>query len=136
MSRLALTIAGAVIGGIIGSFIPGVGTAFGAQLGASLGSLAGALLFPPEGQKVEGPRLNDLSIQTSEYGQAIPIIWGSWRLAGNVIWAEPLEEVKTVTDEDGAEVTKYTYFSSFAVMYCTGPMNQIKRIWANKKTNI
>jgi len=67
MARLAVAAAGAAIGFIVG------GPA-GASLGWTLGTLIGTLLFPPD--PIKGPRLEDLTVQISSYGVAIPKLWG------------------------------------------------------------
>jgi hypothetical protein len=64
---------GYIGGAIIGSF-------FGyPMLGAAIGGMIGGALDPPKGPKIEGPRLNDLSVQTSTYGAQIPVIKGQRR---------------------------------------------------------
>ena len=104
---------------------PGIGGA----IGFLAGTLLGNLLDPP---KIEGPRLNDLKLQTSEYGRPIPIIYGTVRLSGNVIWQTDLEEHKNVEGgKGGPEVTSYTYSASFAVMICAGPIDGIIKIFAD-----
>ena len=66
-----------------------LGTLFGGPLGGAIGALAGrqvdALIFHPLGR--EGPRLKDLSISTSSYGQPIPQVYGAARVAGAIIAA-------------------------------------------------
>ena len=74
------------------------------------------LLFPT---KIFGPKLNDLRVQTSTYGIAIPLLLGqAVRVAGNVIWSSGLVETSE-TDGGGLfggpEVTTYTYKTSVAV---------------------
>ena len=39
-------------------------------------------------QKFEGPRLDDLRVQTSTYGKFRPIPFGTIAYAGNVFWLE------------------------------------------------
>ena len=71
------------VGAVVGSVIPGVGTSFGWMIGSAIGGA----LFPPKGTDTEGPRLGDLRVQSSAYGNAIPLVYGSARIAGNVIWS-------------------------------------------------
>ena len=52
-------------------------------------------LFAPKPPNQEGPRLNDRKLQSSTYGNAIPIVYGTYRLAGTVVWGTDLEEVAT-----------------------------------------
>lgn len=101
--------------------------------GALAGGIAGSALFP---SKVSGPRLGDLSVQTSTYGAPIPIIYGTNRVAGNMIWSKPILETrhrKRVGKGGGAKQTKYTYSQSFAIALHDGPITAISRIWANGK---
>lgn len=124
----------------------GIGSAFGyASAGWLIGSTIGNLLFPPSvpDQNIEGPRLNDLRVQVSTYGQMIPQVWGVKRLAGNVIWSPGIEERQTVTSQDaggkggggGGTVTQtsYSYYADLAVGICRGPIVGIRRIWANSE---
>lgn len=94
-------------------------------------------LFAPS-QKVEGPRLNDLNAPKSSYGAAIPRVYGSVRLSGNLIWAKNIREVTRTTSSGGkggggASSTTYSYFGSFASLLCSGPIVGIKRLWLNSK---
>ncbi len=122
MASQVLGVAGAVIGGVFG--VP--------QLGYMVGSALGAMLFPPPGQ--DGPRIGDLAVQKSTYGTMIPIVWGRYRLAGNVIWSTQLIEHAHEQDSGsgGGGSTSYTYTCSFAVLVCKG-VHGIRRIWADSK---
>src|SRR4051812_43642076 len=74
-----------LIGGLGGAF---VGSFFGATaIGFAVGSMLGGALFP---STVEGPKLSDLHLQGSSYGAPIPIVYGTIRTAGNVIWQTQL----------------------------------------------
>ena len=64
-----------------------VGTAVGGPLGGALGALVGqqadrSLFGTPS---VEGPRVKELSVTTSSYGQPIGRHFGQMRVAGTVI---------------------------------------------------
>lgn len=126
IARVGLTITGTVVGSMFGA--PG--------LGAFMGSAIGGALFPRDRERVEGPRLDDLHVQISAYGAPIPMVWGTMRMAGNVIWAAPITEIKTDTEEGGkggVVLTDYRYFGTFAVAICAGPVDKILRIWADTK---
>lgn len=105
-----------VVGGVIGSF-------FGyPQLGFMVGSLVGGLLTPKE--KTEGPRLDDLKVQVSTYGSGIPILYGTERIGGNVVWST--DKIETSTTEEvgkggGAENTSYRYFVHMRIVLCETP---------------
>lgn len=92
MAQLGVAGGGAAVGAVIGSLIPGVGTMLGAQIGWAIGGVAGALLFPPKGPDQYGPRLNELTVQTSGYGVPIAVVAGQAKLAGNVIWKQDIRE--------------------------------------------
>jgi hypothetical protein len=120
-----------IVGAAAGYFI--TGTPQGAMLGYSLGSGVDALVNAPT---VEGPRLEDLKVQMSAYGAAIPHEWGMNRHAGVVIWPKNLElkeSSHTESAKGGPESTTYSYSCSVAVLLCEGPIKGVRRIWANKR---
>lgn len=59
MATLVLTVVGGIVGGPVG-----------AAIGAAVGQQVDAAIFKPKGR--EGPRLADLKVQASTYGQQIP----------------------------------------------------------------
>lgn len=126
---------GAVAGGAIGFFLGGP---LGLVQGASLGLTAGSILFPTKLPNVQGPRLEDLTVTLSTYGSPIPLIYGVFRAAGNIIWATDLVEVSSTTKQKGKggggqKVTNFSYFGNFAVAVNGREISSIRRIWANKK---
>jgi hypothetical protein len=131
MAQLAVATAGAVVGSFFG--VP--------QVGWAIGSVVGSLLFPTKQPDQEGPRLNDLTAQTSGYGVPIPIVAGRAKLAGNIIWATPIEERRTTRRQGkgggGPKITSYSYFGSWAVGLCewlTPPTNAgVLRLWLDNK---
>jgi hypothetical protein len=137
MAQLAVAAAGAALGSAVG--MP--------YLGFALGSMLGGVLFPQDGppdQIQEGPRLHDLKVQSSAHGAMLPLVYGTVRIAGNVIWAADLEE-QVMTESTsasggkggGGSVTSttrsYIYFASFAVGLCAGAIASVDRVWANGK---
>ncbi len=112
-----------------------VGTVFGGPLGGAIGALVGRQVDAAimGGRKVEGPRLKDLTVQTSSYGSALPLHFGKMRAAGSVIWATELVEHKDTArgGKGRPSVTSYTYTSSFAVAIASRPIAGIGRIWAD-----
>ncbi|UTC29067.1 putative tail protein [Brevundimonas phage vB_BpoS-Marchewka] len=85
-------------------------------------------LFPSE-----GPRLKDLKISASTYGAAIPWVFGLTRVPGNMIWSMPIRENKKKKSGKGGYYNQYTYFCTFAMGLCQGPVREIRRIWADNK---
>lgn len=112
-----------------------VGTVFGGPLGGAIGALVGRQIDSAiiGGRRVEGPRLKDLTVQTSSYGSALPLHFGKMRAAGSVIWATELTEHKDTANSGKGRpsVTSYTYSSSFAVAIASRPIAGIGRIWAD-----
>lgn len=141
MATLLLGAAGGLIGGAL--FGP-LGAVAGRALGAIGGSVIdGALLGGNRSRTAEGPRLADLDVMASTEGAPLPRVYGRARLAGQVIWATKLKEVKkeetqSVGGKGGSlspkvKTTTYTYYGNFAVALCEGPVSRIGRIWADGK---
>jgi len=137
------SVVGGIIGGVIGSYFPGVGTAYGAMLGASIGGMIGGVtgqVFYPEKYDLNlppPPQPHENRFQVSTYGAAIPIVYESARLAGNIIYMSPINNtvVRTSHRQDGVryyEITQ-TYTCTFAVAFCEGEVEGISRIWLNSK---
>ena len=103
-------IAGAA-GAYVGS-VTGVGAAKGFAIGASLGFMIGSYLFPdgPKMSDKQGPGLNENRVQISSYGVMLAKIWGSKRVAGNVIWMTDVKE-----DYSSKKQTERSYHMVFGV---------------------
>lgn len=125
---------GSTIGGVIGAVIGfWVGGPAGAQWGWMIGGVAGGLLMPPE---IEGPRLDDLRPQGSEYGRPIPIVYGTAAVQGNVIWQSDLIEREAESGGKGEpSQTNFNYFANFAVLLCEGETS-LGRIWAGPEKRL
>ena len=121
MATLVLTTVGRLVGGPIGGAI-----------GAVVGQVIDRRLFAPKAR--EGPRLGDLSVQTSSYGTAIPKIFGTMRVAGTVIWSTDLIESRATTGaKGGPRAIEYSYTANFAVALSARPVLEVRRIWADGK---
>lgn len=108
---------------------------FGGPLGGALGALIGRQVDATiiGGRKIEGPRLKELSVQTSSYGSALPLHFGRIRASGTVIWATELVErrEKSGGGKGRPSVTNFSYSASFAVAVASRPIAGIGRIWAD-----
>jgi hypothetical protein len=140
---LAFTAAGAAAGGwlaasgyVAASFL-GVSAA---GWGASIGAYVGGRLFGPKSPTVhnEGPQYTESRLMTSAYGKAVPRVWGTYPVYGNVVWDMPLRKVKrTRTSSVGGKAgggqkvknTTYQHFKSAAILLCTGEIIGVRRIW-------
>jgi len=129
--------AGQIIGGVVG----GVAGAFvgNPMLGASIGMAIGGYIDPPPGKNTVGPRLEDLTVQTSTYGAVLPRIKGTVAVTGNVFWLEG-DQIKehTKTEKVGgkggptAKQTTFSYTATFAVglsHQISAPIAGIRRLW-------
>jgi len=135
--RFALGAAGAVVGGFLGGPV-------GAQIGWAAGSLIGGSFEKQETVVNEGPRLDDLSGPTSGIiGRQIPIVYGTDRVSGGIIWNSNVRETVHEESHGGGgkgggggqpeQVSRtYTYSIDFALALVEGPISGIRRIWANK----
>ena len=111
-----------------------VGTLLGGPIGGAIGSLVGQSIDQQIfGSPRRGPRLGDLSVQTSSYGTQVPRIYGTMRVAGSVIWSTDLVESSQTSGAKGQPDTVYSYSVSFAVALSSRPLLQIRRIWADGK---
>jgi hypothetical protein len=130
LSSVIFQIAGTAIGYAVGGPL-------GASIGGAIGGFAGQEIFGST-PTAEGPRVTNRLVQTSTYGLEIARVYGTARLAGNVIWSTDLIEQRNSQEVGdgkggggGAEIVTYTYRVSCAVSVCRGPVTGIKRIWAD-----
>ena len=133
-----------------GATLAAYGAAFAQYAGAAItvGAAIGNMLMPPKGPQNNGPRLNDLTVQTSTYGAFIPRAYATLAMWGNIFWLEngKLKEVATKAKKGGkggmmggggSAGTTYSYFATFALglLDCSGgtPIVGIRRIWIGPK---
>ncbi len=113
-----------------------VGTLIGGPFGGAIGALAGRQIDGAVfggGRGREGPRLKDLQVTTSSYGQPIPRHFGQVRTAGTIIWATDLVENRNSAGggKGRPKTTTYSYSASFAVALSSRPIARIGKIWAD-----
>lgn len=118
-------------------------TAYFGPVGGAVAGIGMGLLFPEKLPGVEGPRLGpDQGMTSAQIGAAIPILFGTIDINGNVI--QDLGRVEhEETEEQGGkggptqEVTTYTYTRTYAVLLAdcqdNRPIDGILRIWRNAK---
>ncbi len=111
-----------------------VGTLIGGPLGGAIGTFLGRSidgeLFGPSA--VQGPRLEELSVTTSTYGQTLARHYGKVRSSGSLIWATDFKEQSETSGGKGQpNTTTYSYSVSFAVALAARPIDGLGRIWAD-----
>jgi cell wall-associated NlpC family hydrolase len=84
----AMSSTGQIVGGGVGAIAGFFLLSGNVFLGAQIGMAIGGALDPPKGPTTTGPRLDDLTVQTSSYGQTIPRVYGTVKVTGNVLWLE------------------------------------------------
>ena len=130
------------IGAFLGSSALGpIGGALGQSLGSSLGQeVDQQLFFKNNSNPIIGLRLAEITMQTATYGKMIPIIYGTVKIAGNIIWAsEILEHRQDHYQRRGKfsgkslVASQYNYSISLAIAICEGEVNKILRVWADDR---
>ena len=136
MTDVVLPVVGAAVGFVVGG-------PQGAMMGAQIGMMAASAFTRVKLPTQEGPRLADLRGQTSTYGGHIPKLYGTMRIAGNVIWSTDIKEVKVESTQNGGgkggggrtsqtSIT-YEYYITLAIALCEGEIDEITRVWADAK---
>lgn len=102
------------------------------------GLIGGSTTISTTAEKVSG-----LRIQTSAIGKAIPIVYGTTRIASNIIWYDDFNAIShTSTQSSGGgkggggvtqTSTTYTYEASLIFGLCEGQVSGIGTIWKDKK---
>ena len=114
-----------------------VGTALGGPIGGLIGTVIGQSIDQQllGGGPRRGPRLGDLSVQTSSYGSMIPRLYGTMRVAGTVVWATDLTETSELQGDGKSqpETVVYSYSASLAVALSCRETASVGRIWADGK---
>ncbi|MEM1376206.1 MAG: glycoside hydrolase TIM-barrel-like domain-containing protein, partial [Pseudomonadota bacterium] len=132
MATLVLQAAGSLVGSLFGPW----GTAIGSALGAAAGNAIDQQLLAPA-QHRQGPQLDATPAMSAEEGKQIPRVYGTARVSTTIIWATRFEETATRERVGGKGIggkstnTTYTYATNFAVALCEGPINSIRRVWAD-----
>lgn len=123
---------GAIVGQVVGAYFGfgPVGSAIGGVIGGAIGGL-----FDPDTVNY-GPKLTDLKVQTSTYGNAVPIVYGTMRIAGNLIWSGERREMANETEQQGkggpsVSQIDYTYEQDAAIALGEFEIIGITQMYAN-----
>lgn len=123
--RAGLTIVGQVVGSYFGPI--------GAAVGGMIGSYIGGQLWP---EQQEGPKLEGMQITSSAYGGPLQIVFGGYRVAGNIIWASAIREVARTEEAGkggGIETTTYRYYVDLAIGICEGEIIGARKMYADQQ---
>lgn len=122
-TRTAVTI----VGGIVGAY-------FGyPQLGLAVGALVGGAVDP---QTIQGPKIGEVSVQTSAEGAPRTIVYGTAAVFGNIIQTGPVIKTTSTESSDGkggSTTEGEVAYRSFAIRVCEGPILGYLRIWEDNK---
>ena len=85
-------------------------------------------------------RVLSLQVSQSAYGAVIPRVWGTVRLPGNLLWYGDFKAIPHTENQGGGKgggpefsTTTYTYRAAFVLGLCSGPINGVPRLWADKE---
>jgi hypothetical protein len=87
------------------------------------------------------PAAGNLRIQTSVYGAAIPLIYGTTRVSGNLVWFGGFKAIPhtTTTTQGGkgggkvrTENTTFTYEAALIMAIGEGVLNNVLSAWKGK----
>ncbi|MDG3442450.1 phage tail protein, partial [Nitrospirillum amazonense] len=96
-------------------------------------------IFGGGGSAAKSNRFYSLQVQTSSAGVPKPILWGTRRLAPNLVWYGNFQsrEASSGGGKSGDSGGNYTYSCAVIMALCEGPTATIGRVWADKEdTNL
>src|SRR5882672_3540067 len=114
------------------TFFPGIG---------SIGSRLVRHFFRGQGVSITAPRVASLQLQTSTLGRAIAAIFGTTRIAPNLIWYGDFTAIPHTSTQGGGgkgggggEVsqTTFTYQVALLLGLCEGPIATVMNVWKDK----
>ena len=131
MATLLLSTAGAAIGGTLGG---PTGAAIGSTIGAVGGSYIDNQLYNSSDHQPKQSSPDEIHIQTSMEGQPIQRVFGTVRIAGEVIWATSFSKHSSGGEGKGGGASnggEEYYSGSLAIALCEGEIESVTRIWAD-----
>jgi len=96
----------------------------------------------PQAQTVSA--VTDLSVQTSTQGAVVPVVYGTQRITGNMIWYGDFQAIPQYSNSGGggggkgggggnsSTVSDYNYQCAFAFAVSSGTVIDVGRIWWEK----
>lgn len=95
-----------------------------------------------KGVTIQATKLNGITVQSSVYGRAIAKGWGTYRVAGNLLWYGAFtayeQKQRAGGKGGGGKVTSisYTYSASFIMAICAGPIAGITAVYKDQSTYV
>ncbi|WP_316353930.1 baseplate megatron protein TIM-barrel domain-containing protein [Candidatus Trichorickettsia mobilis] len=132
-----------ILGGAIGSSFGG---GILSTIGRFAGNMLGTYLEQSQHKVEEHHRFKNVkdsfALSRAMYGEVIPLIFGTARVGGKIIWAQQIKEVRNNSTEkkyfkqfhqvkELHHTTECEYYLSFAVSICEGKIADVIRVWAN-----
>lgn len=104
--------------------------------------LGGGGKKPPLGK--QHAEINSVRIQSSAYGKAIPIIYGTNRIAGNLLWYGDFQAITTTSSQSAggkgggggsSRITQSStdYYAALCFALCEGPIFGVGNIYKGKE---
>lgn len=96
-------------------------------------ALTAAQMAMQASKKIEGPRLDDLSVNVADYGTPLNYFVGTRRFDGcPIFFAEPLTEIKQTRKTKGGKFTDYKYSGTWAIAVADHEIDAVTRVWFDK----
>jgi hypothetical protein len=116
---------GAAVGGVLGAFLGN--PQLGLKIGRKLGALGGTIFYRVKNNQKDRDQtdMERHTVQISTYGAPIPLLYGTTRSAGNIIWATDIRSTTLIGE------TTPAFRSDFAISFGEGPAVKFLRLFAN-----
>jgi hypothetical protein len=138
-------IIGALVGGVAGFFMGGpIGAVYGASLGYGIGTLIDPMT--PDSPSVLGIPDPGETVMTSSVGDPLPIVLGTNRLTGHLLWygnERTVERTETSQVAGGGKggggettvtrVIGHTHYMTWCLGICTGPVTTLLTVLKNEQ---
>lgn len=141
-----------MLGKFFAQFGSTVGSALGGGILSTIGRFAGrwlgnylerSMLDPDEHYSISNLK-DKFYLQKAAFGEVIPLIFGTSKVKGRIIWATQVKEVLVTKTKKKyfskskqirrlIHRTNCKYYLSFAVAIAEGEIAEISRVWANGK---
>ncbi|MDB1135102.1 glycoside hydrolase TIM-barrel-like domain-containing protein [Candidatus Anaplasma sp. TIGMIC] len=135
MSTLLSTIASVIEKNVENLITKPLESALGAVVGKEIAKL---LFHKKQGLPEYYPNNRSELLSSSVYGMTIPKVYGTIKVEGRIIWAQPIKhhqhhEVSYDGTSEPKHKLKISHSATLAVSICAGPIHEVSKIWADNK---